>query len=225
MSDQAPTQTPPGPTQTGQVSTQPATPPDPAVTPPVDPAAPAEPKPSLVSEPAVEAFDPEKLTLPEGFEAGEQLDEFKSIAKDIPGLTGPQAQKLVELAGTALKTNLDRVYGEWNDTQTKWVGEVKADPELGGDKLDGVKQTISKLLDNSELSDPKFREALDFTGAGNNPAVIRTLYRWAQRLTEGGSVAGDPAPRKSDGSLSTDRPSPAQSIYGPQGPHTGGPKL
>lgn len=221
MSDsgQTPTQTPtePGPTQAGQVSTIPPEPTPPSTAP--------EPGGTLIGgEAPPDPFDPEKLTLPEGFEAGAQFDEFKELAKEA-GISGTHAQKMVALAATAMKANMDKVYGEWNETQTKWVSEVKADPELGGTKLDEVKQTISKLLDNSELSDPKFREALDFTGAGNNPAIIRTLYRWAQRLSEGGSVPGDPAPRKGDGSLSTERPGLAQAIYGRDGPHTGGPKF
>lgn len=224
MSDsgQTPTQTPtepgptPGPTQAGQVSTIPPEPTPPSTAP--------EPGGTLLSEPAADPFDPEKLTLPDGFEAGAQFDEFKELAKEA-GISGTHAQKMVALAATAMKANMDKVYGEWNETQTKWVSEVKADPELGGTKLDEVKQTISKLLDNSELSDPKFREALDFTGAGNNPAIIRTLYRWAQRLSEGGSVSGDPAARNPNGSLSTERPGLAQAIYGPSGPHTGGPKF
>jgi hypothetical protein len=222
MSDPAPIQTPPGPTQSGGVSTIPAEP-----TPPSTADDDQKPDASLLGgdTPPPDAFDPEKLTLPEGFEAGEQFDEFKNIAKEIPGLTGPQAQKMVELAATAMKTNMDKLYGGWDKQQTDWVTEIKGDPEIGGAKLDEVKQTVSKVLDNAELSDPKFREALNLTGAGNNPAVVRTLYRWAQRLSEGGSVSGDPAARSKDGSLSNTRPGLAQAIYGQDGPHTGGPKL
>jgi hypothetical protein len=112
----------------------------------------------------------------------------------------------------------------WAEQNTKWQNEVKADQELGGAKLDEVKQTISKVLDNTELSDPKVREVLDFTGAGNHPAIIRTFYRWAQKLSEGGSVAGEPAPRNADGTLANQqRPSVAAAVYGAGGPKSGGP--
>jgi len=81
------------------------------------------------------------------------------------------------------------------------------------------------VLDNPELSDPKFREALVFTGAGNHPAIVRTLYRWARSLSEGGAVIGGAPDRGRDGGINGERPSAAESLYGPGGPHSGGPNL
>lgn len=186
---------------------------------PVEP--PAEPS-TLLTEPE-DVFDPDKLTLPEGFELNEQFDEFKNFAKEA-GFKGSQVQKMVEFHHAAIKAVQESTTKYWNETHAGWVDEIKKDSELGP-RLDEVKQTVSKLLDNPELSDPKFREALNFTGAGNHPAVVRTLYRWAQRLSEGGTVAGDPAARRPNGALNDQRPSPAQAIYGPDGPFSGGPKL
>lgn len=49
-------------------------------------------------------------------------------------------------------------------------------------------------MDNPQLTDPKFREALEFTGIGSHPAAVRTLYKWAQALTEGTAVAAGGVP-------------------------------
>jgi len=198
--------------------------PDPAPAP--DPALPPEPvkEPegkTLATEPV---FDPEKLTLPEGFEKGEHFDHFKTWATEA-GINQPQAEKLINLYSDVIKQQSETVAAAWEKTNADWQNEVKADKELGGANLSVVKQTISKMLDNSDMTDPKFREALDFTGAGNNPAVIRTLYRWAQKLTEGASVAGGVPARDGNGALANRPDNLAQAIYGPSGPHTGGPRL
>jgi hypothetical protein len=164
----------------------------------------------LAGAPPVEAFDPEKLTLPEGFEKTEHFEKFANIAKEL-GIPQAKAQDLVGLHAEVIKGAQEKLHAEWHEQQGKWQQEVKNDPEIGGQHLDTVKQTVSKLLDNPELSDPKFREALVFTGAGNNPSVIRTLFRWAKALSEGGTT-------------DTNRPSLADAMY-PGGPHSGGPKL
>lgn len=229
MSDPAtnnPTPTSPTPSPT----TPPTTPP--VETPPVETPPPTETPPAkepegktLVTEPVAEAFDPEKLTLPEGFEKNEHFTQFTDWAKEA-GINHPQAEKLMGLYTDAVKQMTESTTRAWEEQNTAWQNEVKADKELGGTNLPVVKQTISKMLDNPDMTDPKFREALDFTGAGNNPAVIRTLYRWAQKLVEGASVAGSPPARDGNGALTNQRPATfGSALYGPEGPHSGGPKL
>lgn len=183
------------------------------------------PKPSVINEPEVPAFDPESLTLPEGFQKDEaHFAQFTEWAKEA-GINQPQAEKLIGLHAEAVKQLTESTTRAWEEQNNVWINEVKADKELGGANLTTVKQTIAKVLDNPDLSDPKFREALDYTGAGNNPAVIRTLYRMAQKLTEGASVAGEPAARGSNGALAGQSRDLAETFYGPGGPHTGGPRL
>ena len=215
------TPTPPEPTTPPPPSPEPA-PPSPVVDPP-KPEGEGAPK-SIVTEPAPEPFDADKLTLPEGFEKGEHFDQFTEWSKEA-GITQPQAQKLIDLYKASSESASTKIYDAWREQNEKWQNEVKGDQELGGTKLEGVRQTISKLLDNPELSDPKFREALDYTGAGNNPAVIRTLYRWAQKLSEGAPVAGNPASRDGNGRVVNEPVDLATAIYGPTGPHAGGPNL
>ena len=193
------------------------------------------PEPSLITEPAAKPedgktlateapFDPETLPLPEGFEKGEYFDQFVEWAKDA-GINQTRAEKLINLYTESAKKQTEAFIRALEDQNANWQKEVKEDKELGGTNLTGVKQTISKLLDNPDLSDPKFREALDFTGAGNHPAVIRTLYRWAQKLSEGASIAGSPPGRDGNGQIANAPRSPAEALYGPSGPHSGGPRL
>lgn len=173
------------------------------------------------NEPAPEPFDESKLTLPEGFEKGENWEKFTNIAK---GLSHSQAQELIGLAEASVKAREEAVFGRWHEQITNWQKEIKADQELGGTNFETMKQTVAKVLDNPELSDPGVRDALAHTGAGSNPALVRTLYRWAKALTEGASVAGGAPTRNADGSTTTEPRSTAQRMY-PEGPHSGGPNL
>lgn len=217
MSDQrltspTPTETPDGPTQTTEPTTEPV------VNGAEGPGSILDP----ATEPEEAAFDEGKLKLPEGFDKGEGWDDFKNIAAKLPHNA---AQKLIELAEKSVNAQTQRLYQQWHEQQVNWQKEIKADPELGGANLEGMKQSIGKLLDNPELSDPKLREALLFTGAGNHPAIVRSLFRYARVLTEGGSLPGGPPARDNQGSLANQPRNIAQSMYGPDGPHTGGPKI
>lgn len=156
---------------------------------------------------APEAFDPEKITLPEGATLDKELlGKFSEIAK-THGLTQPAAQQLVDLYNSVAKTAADANRTAWNATVTGWEAEVRADKDVIGKAslkdengtvlqgLDAVKATVAKVLDNPALTDPRFREALDITGLGSNPAAVRTLYKWALALSEGSGVrAGGPSP-------------------------------
>ena len=166
----------------------------------------------------LEAFDPEKLTLPEGITKDEALfGEFTNLAKEH-GLAMPVAQNLLALAAKQSAAVSQKLQADWDKQNADWQAEIKADKEIGGDKLDGALQTFAKVANDPELSDPKLREALAFTGAGNHPAIVRTLVRWAKALSEGGPVRGAPATARAPGTL-------GEAIYGSGGPHVGGPRL
>jgi hypothetical protein len=151
--------------------------------------------------------------VPEGF----TLDE--GVSKEISGifkglnLSQEQGQKLVDFYTAKTAESANEPYKVWQETQEAWVKEVKADPVLGP-RLNEVKTTISRAIDG--LNDPKlardFREAMDYTGAGNNPAFIRAFWKLAQMVTEGGHVAGSgPSPQGQRRQGET--PSAARAMY------------
>jgi hypothetical protein len=202
----------PNPNPTPEPTPTPSPEPTPSPTPP--------PEPSLLSEPKADEpvpFAPDKLTLPEGFEKNDLFNDFSTLATESK-LPHDVAQKLIDLYSNGAKASAEASLKGWQETNAKWQEEVKADKEVGGANLSGVLQTISKVVDNPDLTDPKFREALDFTGAGNHPAVVRTLAKWAKALSEGTSVAGEPASNQGA------RPSIADAIY-PGGPRQGNSRM
>lgn len=165
--------------------------------------------------PEPEPFDPEKIEFPEGFEKTEHFDQFADIAKKH-GLHGPAAQDLINLSAQHAKALVDKQHAEWRTLQDKWQAEVKADSEIGGDKLDGVLADISKVLDNPAFAASGFREAMVMTGAGNHPAVIKTFAKIAKALAEGVPAGGNVPLRGPEGAPQG-RPSLADSLYGGNG--------
>lgn len=175
----------------------PAKPADPAV-PPVDPAKPVDP--NAPKEPAKDPkadenvpLTAESVKLPEGFEADKPLlDKFVGVMND-PALTpATRAQALVDLQAEAMKGASERASQLWAEKQTQWQDEVKADPTVGGAKLDGVLAGISTLLNTHGT--PEVRQAFDETGAGNNVHIVKFLATVASLIGEGKAApASQPA--------------------------------
>ncbi|TDY26296.1 hypothetical protein B0G81_6806 [Paraburkholderia sp. BL6665CI2N2] len=133
--------------------------------------------------------------LPEGVEVDEaKLNDFKAKASEA-GLTQEQAQQLVDLHANTLKSATDASTQLWYDTQKQWQEAVMKDPEIGGKNFEPMKAVVANAIDVIGGEDAaKIRQAFEYTGAGNNPEVIRFLYRLGQTIGEGGSVAsGAPA--------------------------------
>lgn len=153
----------------------------------------------------------EDFKVPEGYVldpevAKEATDLFKET-----GLTQEGAQKFVDFYAAKTKEAFEAPFKAWADTQEKWVSELKNDPEIGG-KLDLVKATVSKAIDGLPPQMAKdFRDAMEFTGAGNNPAFVRAFYALASKLTEGQHIAGRPT--SSDGQQPGRKPTAAEAIF------------
>jgi hypothetical protein len=153
------------------------------------------------AKPEEPPFNPEGMTVPEGMTLDtEMFGKFSEIAKSS-AMSQTTAQSLLDLYHSVVSTQETKNLEAWKTTREGWVTEVKADREVGGSNLDEVKRTVAKVLDNPDLTDPGFRQALEFTGIGDNPAAVRTLYRWAKALTEGTPVTGDAPSRQTPRSL------------------------
>ena len=206
-------------TPTGEISS-PTTPPE-ATTPQTStttsetPSVINEPAGSVVNQPvpggAPETYSP--FTVPQGWEMdAAELSTISGMFKGM-NLSQGQAQQLVDYYVNKTTESANQPFQLWQETQEKWVKEVKSDPVIGP-MLNEVKTTISRAIDG--LNDPKlaseFRAAMDYTGAGNNPAFIRAFYKLAQAVTEGGHVSGSgpsPASQRPSGQM----PTAAKAMY------------
>lgn len=146
----------------------------------------------------------EDFKLPEGATVdGETLDRARSLFSEAR-LPQEQAQKFIDLAVSREQAAAQKGVQAFVDLQNKWVSEIKADPEIGGDRLTASMASAARAIDR--LGVPGLKEALNLTGAGNNPAIVKAFVRLGQMVSEDrfmpGRNAAPPAPR-----------SPAETIY------------
>ena len=74
--------------------------------------------------------------------------------------------------------------------RTQWREELKADKDIGG-KLDQVRVEIGRGLDRLPPAvRDNFKAAMDMTGAGDHPAVIKAIHAFASLIGEGTHVSG-----------------------------------
>lgn len=151
--------------------------------------APADP----AADPAAPRVSYDSFSLPEGVTV--DGDAMKS-ATDLfaeSGLSQAQAQKFIDLATSREQAIAQRSMQAFVDLQNQWVSEIKADPDIGGDRLKTSLASAARAIDRLEI--PGLREALSFTGAGNHPAVVKAFVRLGQMIQEDRFRPGSPAHR------------------------------
>ena len=144
--------------------------------------------------------------LPEGVKVDDEvMGQFKTLAAEAK-VSQETAQKFMDLHSAAIAKAAAAPFDAWRSTQSAWQAEIKADPDIGGKNLNQSQATIAKLIDSLGKNEAQaFRQALNFTGAGNNPAIVKALVKIGQTFTEGGPVNGGGKPAEVK--------SPAKSIY------------
>lgn len=154
------------------------------------------PQPEPKPEPA--KGSPEKyetFKAPEGLEFTED-----SIAKATPlfkelGLSQEGAQKLMDLYASEVKSVAEGPVKYWQEMQEGWKKEITSDSKYGDGNGKLKPEVAKRIADLRDMLPPDiksgFSEAMDLTGAGNNPAFIKAWDFLASKLTEGGHVAGN----------------------------------
>jgi hypothetical protein len=132
---------------------------------------------------------PEKYEFkaPEGKEFdAEIIGNFSEIAKEL-NLTQDAAQKLVESMGPKIA---ERQLAQVEAIRNEWAQQSQVDKEFGGDKLNENMAVAKKALDS--FGTPELRTLLVQSGLGNNPEVIRFMYRAGKAISEDTFVGSSP---------------------------------
>ncbi|QYD25727.1 peptidase [Enterobacter asburiae] len=133
---------------------------------------------------------PEKyeFTAGEGVELDtEALKDFEPVARDL-NLTNEQAQKLVDAYPKILAGVQQRQAEAWQAQTEQWAADVKADKEIGGDKLTANLSAAQRALDL--FGTPELKEYLNTTGLGNHPDLVKTFVKIGKAMSEDGMVDG-----------------------------------
>lgn len=130
------------------------------------------------------------FTLPEGVEVdAPTLDAAKALFAESK-LPQEQAQKYVDFYQSKVTEAMQAPVKAWLDLNEKWTKDLKADKEIGGDRLTKTIAAGHKAM--REFGSPALLEALIVTGAGNHPEVIRFFAAVGARTGEDTTVASNP---------------------------------
>lgn len=127
-------------------------------------------------------FDPAKLELPEGWQVNEGLmAEFTPLAAEL-GLNQETGQKLIEMHTKALQSVHEGYAKAFGDTVQGWAESAKTDKEIGGDKYNENVVTALKAI--NRFGTPELQKALNESGLGNHPELIRFCLRIGKAISE-----------------------------------------
>src|SRR5258706_6659527 len=157
----------------------------------------------------------EDFKLPEGVKLeGETLKSAQELFKAL-NLPQDGAQRLVDFHLSQIKAATEASSKAYDDMRAGWQTAAKADSEIGP-KMTQIKENVGRLYD--AIGDAKlvadFKQIMDLTGAGDNPAFIKVLNKLSSFVTEGKHVAGaQPSKFGQTPPGTAERPTAAQALY------------
>ncbi|HAP2672845.1 peptidase [Escherichia coli] len=116
----------------------------------------------------------------------EALKDFEPVAREL-NLTNEQAQKLVDAYPKILAGVQQRQADAWQKQTEDWAEAVKADKEIGGDKLESNLSAAQRALD--QFGTPELKEYLNVTGMGNHPELVKAFVKIGKTMSEDGMVS------------------------------------
>jgi len=137
----------------------------------------------------------EDWKVPEGYTLDAKAAEAATPLFKELGLSQAQAQKLVDFYSTNMLDSAKASDEAFKATRAEWVESLKSHPVIGKAIESGkLKTSINSALDT--IGDPTlvkdFKDVMDQSGMGDNPAFVRVMYALANKLTEGTFVQGQP---------------------------------
>ena len=128
--------------------------------------------------------------VPEGFELDEAKNtDFKAWAKE-QNYTQAQAQAALDRYAKETTDAAKANEAAWAAVHEEWISTAKADKEIGGDAYDASVAAGAKAI--AQFGTPELREALNLTGAGNHPEMIRFCARIGKALENDKFERGEP---------------------------------
>lgn len=91
------------------------------------------------------------------------------------GLSQEAAEAVLDGQHEAVRGYKQTQESQFNDMKARWVDEVTNDKEIGGEAFAQNVEVAKRALDR--FATPDFKKALESTGFGNHPELVRIFYR------------------------------------------------
>lgn len=109
------------------------------------------------------------------------VDRISAFAKE-KGLTTEQAQDVLDREEQGAAAYHTKQLKEVDDARASWIKAAGADKEFGGDGFKQNAELAKRVVD--KFGSEAFKKALNDTGFGNHPEVIRTFVRIGKMMAD-----------------------------------------
>ena len=130
------------------------------------------------------AAPPEKyeLKLPEGSLLDPStIEKISAYAKE-KGLSNEAAQEVLERENAAVTLHHEAQMKQVEDIRNGWVKDAEVDTEIGGAAFKENAELAKRVVDR--FGSEEFKKALNETGFGNHPEVLRTFVRIGKMMAD-----------------------------------------
>ncbi|TAI99813.1 peptidase [Pectobacterium versatile] len=118
----------------------------------------------------------------------EALAVFEPLAREL-GLTNEQGQKFVDAYASKILPQIQQQQlANWQKTVEDWAETVKADKEIGGDKLTANLGKAQQAV--MQFGGEDLKQALQETGLGNHPALVKAFVKIGHAMSEDKMLGG-----------------------------------
>ncbi|GKX40041.1 peptidase [Pectobacterium carotovorum subsp. carotovorum] len=118
----------------------------------------------------------------------EALAVFEPLAREL-GLTNEQGQKFVDAYASKILPQIQKQQMDtWQKTVEGWAETVKADKEIGGDKLTANLGKAQQAV--MQFGGEDLKQALQETGLGNHPALVKAFVKIGHAMSEDKMLGG-----------------------------------
>ncbi len=161
---------------------------------------PADPKAEPEKPVALDPKDYKLDALPEGIKADDELVQAFLDGAAKGGMDNESVNAVLNALGPKLTERLNAGAVAFKELNDQWQQAAIADPVIGGsaEKLEANMAVVKNAMNTLGLPAEMVTDALrtfQFTGAGNNPSILRVMHAMASRLVEKSVVqGGGPAP-------------------------------
>lgn len=125
--------------------------------------------------------------VPDGVTADAALlGRLGALAREL-NLPQEQAQQLVDIHYRDSKAAAEAAAKGLQDARTRWLDELKADADFGGERFEANTGLVAKAV--QRFGSDAFRQLMDETGLGDHPAVVKVFHQIGKAIDEDKFVA------------------------------------